>query len=575
MVIAVVDLTADAAIPGPGGVEECGAILIIAVIVIGGGLLVWNTPTLRSLVFAPTFTPTFTPTPSPTSTPGYTPTPSPTPEVSSTPRPTIDASVTPGGTLAPRATEVYPQIVSRGVLNAVNLIDRGDYAEALPTLERERDITEFSFDPAPYYYEALALIGTGDLEVALARMQEAEGRLSETPNRNNRPLVDLGFAQVHLALAKRALAEDNGNEANDQLEAAEQRAQAALERDPKLVESYVILSQRYVLDRRYSDALAVLDQGLDVEGLKYDTNLLVARGEVFYAQGNYNLAEEDAYTALYVDPTLEAAHLLAIRSVLAEGDAGLAVIYSNRYLYYYPGSALGYKLRADARVAEGNLDLALIDYSQALVVEDQSQTTVDALVARADIYSQQNRFDLAEQDLTQAFRISNDPAIRAKRMIASYKAGVNRTALADAEALDGQNVIPEAEIQLLRARILVDDAGPNATDDLDQAIDLLSRALNALPADEQATANEYRARAQYLEGNYRDALVNLDRALGEGETGSRRFLRGEILEGLEEPQDALREYEWVLTWSQIYPYPFVGEARSRYTAIESALAEGS
>ena len=97
----------------------------------------------------------------------------------------------------------------------------------------------------------------------------------------------------------------------------------------------------------------------------------------------------------------------------------------------------------------------------------------------------------------------------------------------------------------------------------------LNNASGGVSASLRPTEEEYRARAQYLLGEYPDALKSIQSALSSDETGSRHFLRGQILEALEEPQQAIREYQWVLTWSEIYPYPFLPDVRRRLSALET------
>jgi tetratricopeptide (TPR) repeat protein len=169
---------------------------------------------------------------------------------------------------------------------------------------------------------------------------------------------------------------------------------------------------------------------------------------------------------------------------------------------------------------------------------------LEALLQRAAIYQQQRRYDLARQDLTRALDLSDgDPDIQALRMQAAYESGNFAIAQDDADELLGSGVLSDGTLRLLQARILVDEAGDS--EDYRQAIELLD-ALDGLPDDLQPTASEYRARAHFSLGNNGDALNAIDRALAGGETGSRHYLRGQILEAQGEQQEALREYEWVV-----------------------------
>ena len=537
-----------------------------------GTLVVANDPQLRGVIFAPTWTPSPTATLTPTPTPGYTPTPSATPETSPTPSPTVNPSITPGSIDAPpQATRIYPDTGSRPVNDAVALINQRQFAPAIATLEAERAASAFSFNPSIFYYEAVARADAGDPRAALRIIGEAESRLSQRPDDTGRPLVDTGYAHVFLELARRARDQGLGDEAGGYLAQAEERARAAIAGDPALAQPYLLLARAFALDERYDDALAALDDGLAVPQLAADVNLIVEKGEIHFAQGDLDRAAQQAFVALYIDPTIEKARLLQIRTALAQGDPGLAAIYAQDYLFFYPGSAEGFKLLGDARAAEGNTDQALAAYSQTLAAQETTPVTADALIARAALYSAQGRHDLARDDLARAYSVDRRQQTRVLRMRAAYAAGSYGTAASDAEALVGTGAAPDAEISLLQARILVDQARDGDTDAYSRALELIETAAN-LPARLQAAADEYRARAQYHLGELGAALRSVDAALARAETGSRRFLRGQILEAQEKTEDALREYEWALTWSSIYQYPFAAEARRRAAALRAALA---
>jgi tetratricopeptide (TPR) repeat protein len=550
-----------------------GAIIgILLVLGIVGTVVVMNNPRLRGIVFAPTWTPSFTPSMTPTSTPGFTPTPSPTPRLTLTPSPTVPPEIQQGDLNAPpQPTRIYPPVDNRLISNAVALINRGEYAVAQPTLAKERELTENSFNPAPYYYEALALVGSGTIDRGLRLLQEAEGRLSERPNENFKPLIDTGFAQVFLALAEQAFENRLTAEALSYLDQVRLRAEAAIAGDPQIAQAYVTLAESYVVRENYDEALNVLNDALANPQLAANVNLIVERGEVYYEQGEIELAAQEAFLALYIDPTIETAYLLQIKTALAKDDPGLAVIYAQNYLFFYPGSVAGYKLMGDARVVEGNLDLAMAAYDQALAAETPTVDTVDVLVARAELFTQQRRYDQARLDLTRAFNLSDNPEIQAKRMQMAYLAGNYGTALEDADALLGTGILPDGEIQFLKARILIDEAAPTDAEVYTEALTLIDTAQSALPPDLAPTANEYRARALYHTGAFDNALNEVNAALSASETGSRRFLRGEILEALAQPEEAVREYEWVLAWSEIYPYPFLPDARERLEALRETI----
>jgi hypothetical protein len=112
--------------------------------------------------------------------------------------------------------------------------------------------------------------------------------------------------------------------------------------------------------------------------------------------------------------------------------------------------------------------------------------------------------------------------------------------------------------------MLVDEASDS--EEYRDALGLLD-ALEGLPDELRAIASEYQAKAHFNLGNNGDALNAIDRALAGGDTGSRHYLRGQILEAQDEAEAALREYEWVLTWGTVYPYGFLPDAEARVEAL--------
>ncbi len=550
-----------------------GAVGILALLLVIGFVVVSNNPELRGIVFAPTWT--LSPTPVPptltfTPTAGVTPTASPTPALTYTPSPTVPPEIVNGAQAALRSTEIYPPALEKGIRDSIGLIDAGQYEVAIPTLVVEVTRVSNTFDPAPYYYQAIALVKNGQVDAAAQVMAEAERRLTDTTSPPVRALVDTGMAYVELAQAEQFISARQRDSATSLLSTVEDRAENAIKADPRLEQAYLLLARRYALDRSFDLALGVLDQGLGVADLRSSINLIVQKGEIYFSQREFDLAAYQAYLALYIDPATEPAHLLQIRTALATGQAGLAVLNAQAYLFYYPGSVRGYQLLGDARVVEGNFDLALEAYNQGLAGGEDNPLAAELLTARAALYERQGRYEQARQDLTSAFNLTRDPAIQARRMMAAYNAGNRATAERDAGDLLGQGIVSDDEIRLLQARILIDEA--NGTTDYQEALDLLSNISN-LAEGMQPIANEYRARAQYNLGAYDDALNLVNRALQTGETGGRYYLRGLILEAQGKTEAALRDYDWVLTLSAIYPYRFLPDVRERAEALQENLAD--
>ena len=63
------------------------------------------------------------------------------------------------------------------------------------------------------------------------------------------------------------------------------------------------------------------------------------------------------------------------------------------------------------------------------------------------------------------------------------------------------------------------------------------------------------------------ALDAINAALADEETGTRRYIRAQIEQERGELDAALADYEFVLTWGLVYPYPFIEEAQARYAEV--------
>lgn len=534
----------------------------LVVLFLAGYGIIWNTPALRGIVFVPTPTLTSTPRPptaTPTSTPGDTPTPSPTPKLTLTPSATVPPQLPNGNVAPPLPTKVFPPAFAKGVQGAIVLLDHGRYDEALPTLKAEITSVANSFDPAPYYYAALTLIGQKNYNDAKQIMLDAKQRLTGTSDADTKAIVNGALAYTYYLLAKQAIDDGKSGDSGALLAQAEEAASTAIESSPRFDLSYLAQAGSARLTKSYDKAIKALDTGLAVPELNADVKLLVEKGEIYFEQKQYDKADYQAFLALYIDPSTESAHKLRIKSAVAQDKAGLAVLYSQAYLYYYPGSVDGYINLAQARMAEGKSDLALQAFSQALTGGDNA----DVLLARADLYLSKDQYKLAQADLTKAFDLTKDDKVRAKRMEAAYSAGDTSTAQEDADALLGTNAVPDAQIKLIQARILIDKAKPTDKKAYQDASDLLTDAVGDVPTELRPIAFEYQAKAAYGLGQYDVALKAIEGALAQQETGTRHYIHGLVLEAQGKKDVAIREYDWVMRWSTIYDYPFIKDVQTR------------
>lgn len=553
-----------------------GAIVgILLILVVMGVILVQTNDDVREIVLGPSATPTPSPTITPTNTPGLTPTPSETPRLtptpSATPPPNLLAASPPA---FPRVTAVYPQILERSVFDAAMLLEQGNVAQALPTLSRER---ERSFDtrlnPSSYYYEALALVELNRIPDAIDSLDEAYGRIGESPGDTwIRPFLDSGYAQVYWAQFERATANGNVTLADEARTQLLEHAEAAVEGDRRLAPPYLVLAKNSAQQGRYGDAIEILNRGLAVAELASNTELIMGKAEVYFAQRNYDQALYQAYLALYIDPAAEAAYDLKARVALARNRPGDAVLAAQDYLFYFPGSTKAFRILGEARLAEGNEDAAIAAFTQGLVVDRDDADAQAMLEMRASIYERQRRYDLALADYDRLFEINGDRLIQLRRMQAALADGDYEQVLADGEVLGSREDMDQALISLLRGKALVEQAQNRDQAPPQQAVTLLSNTIAAATSPEQrADAYEYLARAQLALGSEDAAEDAINAALAAGETGSRHYWRGRIHEAQGDVRGAIADYEWVLGWSEIFPYPFRVDAADR----RAALLEGA
>ncbi len=545
-----------------------GAVVVLFML---GVVLVTTNADVRAAVFAPTATFTLTPTATFTPTPGLTPTPSPVPRTAPTETPIPPLFITGADPYSlPQATPMYPVVLDKPLEEAIAALDRGDVEAAIPTLSAERRLTESEFKAQPYYYEARALIAQNALTDARALLEEAEERETGRTTSTEQALIHSAFAQLAWAEGQQAQAANQRSRARTSFEDAAESAEQALALDGRLAEPYLVLSHIYRQSRDFDAATEILDRGLDQGLLPSNVDLLVEKGRVYFDRREYDLADAQAALALYVDPRTATAHELRIAASFADNQPGRAVLQAQDFLYYLPGSAQAWRLLGDARRAEGNDDLALLAYTQALAGENPAVER-DVLLARAELFASHGRWELARQDLTSALQLGDDPAVRAQRMIAAYHAGRYEAAADDARELAGSSALTEAELNLYTARILIDGADGESAAPYRQALNLLAPLLDAesgIPGSQRATVAEYMARAHLGSGDAETALGFIDQALAAGETPARHLVRGLVFEAIDNPEAARQEFDWVLTWGDIAPLAVAEQAAARLDALD-------
>lgn len=552
--------------------------LVLLVFVGLPATLFLTSPEGQKVVFAPTSTqtPTFTFTPS--HTPGITPTPSSIPQETFTPTPTFFLQGVEGRldlNASPTATTVYSPaglLVGPNILEAWELIRNEAYQDAFDILEDEKLAYEAGY-PYPYYLQSQIDLANDDPEKALEKLEAGEAQLANINTEDAEsymPMYHLGYGELRFYEALQAQAEGRTNDANQRFGEAEDRFRTAIDIEGRIIPAYIQLARVLVAQEEYQEAINVLN--IPIEGdlsNEYFTDiaLRVERGRVYFAQGDYPRALQEANEALFFEPWSEAAYILQAEAALAMDRPGEANDFLDGYQLVYPNSLLAFKLEGDAYRLEGKADQALLAYNIALQDNEDRPDYLTVLEARADLYFEQRRYDLAQESYTRYLDDRSSEEVRAKRMLSAYNARDYDVALRDARQLEDSRVISNGELALIEGQILTDTAVTLA--DYDDAFAKLSEALLTLgiPEDQRPIADEYLARVNFELGNLEQALVNIDRALLANETGSRRYLKGLILQEQEAYEAARFEYEYVLAWSEIFPYPFLDDVRERYDEV--------
>src|SRR5690606_35513665 len=153
---------------------------------------------------------------------------------------------------------------------------------------------------------------------------------------------------------------------------------------PRYAQAYLIIARTWRAERNPDEALLALEQPyllLDrIPEFGTNVDFVVERGDIYMlrasmrdANGNRNGAIADleaamyeGYYAVYLNPYDRRGHELRIAAALELGRAGDAVLANDTYRLYYPDDTRALRLLGDARIAEGNPDLAFGAYAAAL-----------------------------------------------------------------------------------------------------------------------------------------------------------------------------------------------------------------
>lgn len=557
---------------------------VITLLVIGAVII--STPAGQRFIGRVTRVPSRTPTNTPTNTPGFTPTPTATLDRTRfptyTPSPTIPLTLSPVGrpNATPRPTQRYlPVPLDGGMPGAVTLLDRGLVDEALPTLDAELNVVaQGNFNPNPYYFDGVALARAGKFAESLNVLQAGEERLEGETTAQDRPqfkaLIDLGFAEYQLLRGLDYQDRGEAGNAAASFDAARERAQAALDFDPRYAQGHLIIAQSYKAERNTEEALAALDQPvalLDrVPEFGINSDFVIERGDIYLREAAraeaagrtedrraaLEAARYQGHYAVYLNPYDRRGHEMLIETAMALGIPGDAVLANDTYRLYFPEDPRALRLLGDARIAEGNPDQALSSYAAALDADlrDDGQPgteSAEILADRAQLYLAEGEFAAALADLNTAVEILPERAdLQAQRMNAAFAAGEFELALADSEALFGSGALTNDEVKLIEARsvlALTINAEPDERRAaLQRADDALDFVGGNLPSSLRAEAGVTRASVLLERGFAVEAAEAATEALALVNSPELRLIRGRAYEERSQIDLAARDYQRVL-----------------------------
>lgn len=583
------------------------AVLLVTLVLAGGFLVVRSSGLLEGEGEregrAITRVPTLTPRPTLTPTKGG-PTPTAFPQPMAVPPTEIPSGLVAGDPFAlAEPTEIYPRAhpnVARVVQEAVGRYTAGDYRGALEMLRTERERSGQHCYPVLVYYEALSLAALKDYGEAIQLLEWAQ---TYRPERGystceGEPVILAGLAEVLY-------------QQNPRSQRALELVTQALQQDERLIQAAVTKARLELARGEITAARSTVTQSL----LKHpnDLNLLVLAAEVELADSQPAAALNHLGRALYMDPALLPALHLQAQAYLRLAEAsepgvrrtqyyGLAVRSAQDLLLYYPGEPAGYLYLAQARLGEGNLQMAETALSRVLENEESLPESADNVIRQAyqlrgTLRYSQGRYDQAREDLRQAV-YALDGSLNSEVAEQLVRLALHKGDYTDAQAWVSQLVAAQPQnptYQLWQAQLLVeicslypDRLSCNYAGMLEKLSDSFIGTLTE--ASQKAEALSLRAQAQYHLTVQRQAgqagtsagqgrlalqlaLNDLNQALLVRDDPIDQYYRGLILEALGEPVQARESYRWILFWSRWYRYPFAGTAFETHAAEVEALAE--
>ncbi|NDJ85079.1 MAG: hypothetical protein GYB66_04260 [Chloroflexi bacterium] len=566
-----------------------------------------------------------------TLTPSLTPSTTPTPtEVKYTPVPDDVATSTPvaipGGLprgnplVEPTATQPYPPVRPE-MQDALTSFSAGDYDTASELARTARNAQPAHCYQDTYYYDALALARQG----GEAQLEEAERVLTDGLNAERDP----GFDNTcrNSALLKAALCEVKYQQAAAEdpidlelINEAIQLCNEAHEQDRALPQPAETLSQIYLTlgdPDSLNRAFGVLDDTINASPRNQGNVVLhLLLADIELARGRPENALVHIETALYVEPTSEEALRKRVVAYLrlaeqAPDDSELAIVrygtaalHADYYLFYYPDAPAAYTLLAEARLREGNPNLALHNLNRVIETENDVERDIlrQAYTLRVEIYLSRRQWEDAFNDLERLvtsldpdnsrwIALQKDVALRLERYDV---AATNLDLMLEDNPDDSELLLEKARLLTYTCRyvnsincdyravsrdLLTDEFLASLGEGTSAQREATSYRLAtdfALLIDEDIDEEDTEAVAERT-ATLEEQLASLQSLLTTRETPEDYYLLGQIYSELGQYENALAAYQWVAYWGSVYEYPLnedVAQAiEDTQDAIEAAAEE--
>jgi tetratricopeptide (TPR) repeat protein len=522
------------------------------------------------LYISPTFTPS--PTVTLTPSPGFTNTPSLTPRAPE--RPTTTPAFAAGSIYNRTSTPVYPSLPrSRFADETAGLLALGRYNQAIPTLQVELDAKSTADDE---YYNTLyqvvvAYANAGQADTGLTLLREAAANQNPSEPRANENDPRFRAARAYALYA------------NDDFDGALRDATAAFNADNRLTLAALVIARVNVQRNESGVARQILNRGLDEQ--PGNTVLLVERGSINLASGRIDDALSDANEALFADPLNRQAFVLRTRALIAAANQidtsevvervqafGRAVLATQEFLLYYPGAVEGWVYLGEAREGEGNISAAIDAYTQAVAGNTNTLPEQQAYLRRGLLLLGEQRFEEARSDFDSALAIRETREAYELRLEAALQLGEYTDALNDVEVLL-EAAPDDLGLQVRQLEVLVAarvDQGIDQNEFVNTARFIVDDSfIDVLQGESRAIAQLYRGMLRYYENDFNSALSDLNAAVETLDSAAAHFYRGQALFELQQYDEALRDFEWVVYWSGTYRYEFTEDAESRIETIRA------